>query len=77
MLERYGLTQRETDVVPLLARGLATKQIAAELCISRHTVSDHIKIIFEKCGVTSRGELVAKIFTENLLAEHKAITAHV
>lgn len=77
LLESYGLSSRESEVVPLVARGLSTKQIAAELCISRHTVSDHIKLIFDKCGVTSRGELVAKVFTEHLLPGHKASTSHV
>jgi DNA-binding CsgD family transcriptional regulator len=76
VLESYCLTPRETEIVPLLARGLSTKQIAAELCISRHTVSDYMKTIFEKCDVASRAELVAKVFTENILANHKAETNH-
>jgi DNA-binding NarL/FixJ family response regulator len=76
LLERYGLTPRETEVVPLLARGLSTTQIAAEMCISRHTVGDYIKLIFEKCGATSRGELVAKLFTEHLFDGHKSATAY-
>lgn len=77
LLEAYGLTAREADIVSLIARGLSTKQIAAELCISRHTVSDYTKAIFDKCDVASRGELVAKIFTENLLDAHKALTGYV
>jgi DNA-binding CsgD family transcriptional regulator len=77
MLESYGLSSREAEVVPLIARGLSTKQIAAEMCISRHTVGDYMKAIFEKCNVTSRGELVAKVFTEHLLNAHKAATAHI
>ncbi len=76
LLERYGLTPRETEVVPLLARGLSTKQIAAEMSISRHTVGDYIKLIFEKCEATSRGELVAKLFTEHLFDGHKSATAY-
>jgi DNA-binding CsgD family transcriptional regulator len=76
LLESYGLTQRESELVPLLARGLSTKEIAAELCISRHTVNDHMKLIFSKCGVSSRGELVAKLFSEHIIVGHKAATAH-
>ncbi|MGD9526055.1 MAG: LuxR C-terminal-related transcriptional regulator [Pseudonocardia sp.] len=76
VLESYGLTQRESEVVPLLARGLSTKEIAAEMCISRHTVNDHIKTIFSKCGVTSRGELVARLFAEHISELHHAATAH-
>jgi DNA-binding CsgD family transcriptional regulator len=76
VLESYGLTQRESEVVPLLARGLSTKEIAAEMYISRHTVNDHIKTIFSKCSVTSRGELVAKLFANHILEHHHAATTH-
>ena len=51
----------------LLARGLTTKDIAAELSLSPHTVRDHVKAIFEKAGVNSLGELVANLFNEHLL----------
>lgn len=67
LLESYGLTEREVEIVILLARGLATKDIAAELSLSAHTVRDHIKAIFDKAGVNSRGELVARLFAEHLL----------
>ena len=76
VLESYALTHRESEVVPLLARGLSTKEIANEMCISRHTVNDHIKTIFSKCGVTSRGELVATIFADHMLERHHAATVH-
>jgi DNA-binding CsgD family transcriptional regulator len=76
VLESYDLTQRESEVVPLLARGLSTKDIAAEMCISRHTVNDHIKVIFSKCGVTSRGELVARLFADHILEHHHAATVY-
>lgn len=75
-LESYGLTERESEVVPLLARGLSTKEIAAEMCISRHTVSDHMKAIFAKCNVTSRGELVARLFADHILEHHHSVTTH-
>jgi hypothetical protein len=47
------------------ARGLNTTDVAAELFVSAHTVRDHIKSIFAKLGVSSRGELVAKIFADH------------
>src|SRR5262245_12220245 len=75
VIESYGLTQRESEVVPLLARGLSTKEIASEMCISPHTVNDHIKVIFSKCGVTRRGELVAALFADHILEHHHAATA--
>lgn len=60
----YDLTQREQQIIPLIARGLATAQIADQLYLSRHTVRDYVKSIFEKMGVSSRGELVARLFAE-------------
>jgi DNA-binding CsgD family transcriptional regulator len=70
LLESYGLTERETEVVFLLARGLSSKEAAAELCISPHTVNDHIKVIFTKVGVSSRGELVARLFADHLFESY-------
>jgi DNA-binding CsgD family transcriptional regulator len=52
-------------VTRLVARGLGTSQIAGELVLSAHTVRDHIKAVFEKVGVSSRGELVAKVFADH------------
>ncbi|MFC6288055.1 LuxR C-terminal-related transcriptional regulator [Nocardioides sp. GCM10027113] len=71
IVEAYGLTPREREVVRGIATGLSTPEIAAELFLSAHTVRDYIKSVFEKVGVGSRGELVAKLF-----AEHYAETLH-
>ena len=49
-----GLTDRETQVLKLLARGLATKQIAWELRISPKTADHHIQHIYGKIGVSTR-----------------------
>lgn len=61
----YELTRRELDVTELIARGRSTGEIAATLFLSAHTVRDHVKAIFDKVGVTSRGELVATLFTDH------------
>jgi DNA-binding NarL/FixJ family response regulator len=75
LLESYGLTPRETDIVLGLARGLSAKDIAAELLISVHTVRDHVKAIYEKVGVNSRGELVATLFSRHVIDRfHSAVT---
>ena len=52
------LTDRESEVLALLARGLANKQIAAALGISEHTVKFHVSSIYSKLNVTNRTEAV-------------------
>lgn len=64
VVEAYELTEREQQVVRLIARGVSTAEIAEQLFVSRHTVRDHIKAIFAKAEVASRGELTAKLFTD-------------
>lgn len=49
-----ALTERETDVLKLIARGLANKQIARELHIGEKTVKTHVSNILMKLGVNSR-----------------------
>jgi DNA-binding CsgD family transcriptional regulator len=62
IVEAHGLSEREQKVARLVLQGLATHGIAGELFISPHTVQDHLKAIFDKVGVRSRRELVARIF---------------
>ncbi|MEU4514584.1 helix-turn-helix transcriptional regulator [Nonomuraea wenchangensis] len=62
--QAYGLTPREFEVAQLVARGLSTADIAAALFISPHTVRGHLKAVFGKAGISSRGELVAHLFAE-------------
>jgi DNA-binding NarL/FixJ family response regulator len=53
-----GLTPRETQVLQLLAQGLANKQIARALGISEHTIKFHVSSIYGKLGVGNRTEAV-------------------
>jgi DNA-binding CsgD family transcriptional regulator len=66
-LEINGVTAREREVATLLARGASNSDIAATLVLSPHTVQDHIKSLFEKLGVASRQELVARVFLDEYL----------
>jgi DNA-binding CsgD family transcriptional regulator len=53
----YALSRREREVATLAVRGRTTKEIARQLFLSPWTVQDHLKTIFEKTSVSSRGEL--------------------
>jgi ATP/maltotriose-dependent transcriptional regulator MalT len=57
--DAFGLTEREREVLDLLADGASNPQIAAALFISRKTASAHVSNIIAKLGVTSRGEAAA------------------
>ena len=61
MAEAYGLTERERLVTPHVAQGLDTNTMGEHLYLSPWTVQDHLKSIFEKTGVGTRGELVAQV----------------
>jgi DNA-binding NarL/FixJ family response regulator len=58
IVERGPLTERESEVIDLLAKGLANKQIALSLGISEHTVKFHVSSIYTKLNVTNRTEAV-------------------
>ncbi len=68
-LEAFGATAREREVATLLARGLSRAELAETLVLSPHTVDDHVKSLYEKLGVTSRQELVARVFLDEYLPE--------
>jgi DNA-binding NarL/FixJ family response regulator len=61
------LTNREQEILTLLADGLGNKQIAARLGISTNTVKTHLELLFEKLGVSSRAEAVANGVKRGLL----------
>lgn len=61
LLMAYGVTAREREVCLEVLSGNPTADIARHLFISPHTVHDHLKSVFEKVGVGSRGELVARL----------------
>lgn len=78
-LEASGATAREREVATLLAQGLSKAEIAETLVLSPHTVQDHVKHLYEKVGVASRQELVARVFLDEYLpevVERTPLTSH-
>ena len=61
LLAAYGLTARERTICQEVIAGHSTSDIAGRLFISANTVQDHLKSIFSKVRVRSRGELVARL----------------
>lgn len=55
-----ALTAREAELLRLLATGVDTRAVAAEMFLSVHTVQDHLKSMFAKTGTSSRRELLAR-----------------
>jgi DNA-binding CsgD family transcriptional regulator len=78
-LETFGATPREREVATLIARGLSRAELAEALVLSPHTVEDHVKSLYEKVGVASRQELVARVFLDEYLpevAQQTPLTSH-
>lgn len=61
IVKRYGLSDRESEVLELLNMGQSNMQIAAELSISENTVKRHVNNIFKKTETQSRHEIIYKI----------------
>ena len=51
---RYGISEREQEIVRLLLRGCTNSEIGAALCISSHTVKNHVYSVYRKAGVRNR-----------------------
>ncbi|NTW28894.1 MAG: helix-turn-helix transcriptional regulator [Coriobacteriia bacterium] len=71
LTEAYALSNREADVLLLLARGLNARGIAEHLSISRNTVRTHIQHIYEKLNISSQQELL-KIIDRLHVSGHQA-----
>jgi DNA-binding NarL/FixJ family response regulator len=61
-----GLTEREAQVLTLVAAGLSNRRIAGELQLSEKTVARHLSNIFTKLGVSSRAAATAFAFRHDL-----------
>lgn len=63
----YDLTPREKDILELMVEGLIKKEIADRLDISVHTVSTHLRSVYEKLHVNTNTGAVAKAIREGLI----------
>ena len=83
MFQRLGdepvgaLSERETEVVVLAARGLSNRLIAKELQLSEATVKRHLANIYQKIGVHSRNDAVRTALVEQWIGIHEITSASV
>lgn len=66
----HNLSQREIEVIQLIADGLTDKEIAARLCITPRTVSEHINNIRSKLGAANRASAVYLYFFKLMAQRH-------
>src|SRR5581483_3810613 len=64
--ERSPLSQREREIVALVAQGYKNKEMAEKMFISEQTVKNHLHNIFDKLGVSDRLELALYAIHNNL-----------
>ena len=69
----YGISARELEVLVLVGRGLSNTQIASRLHIAEATVKRHLANVYEKMGVSSRGEAVSKGMGEGWITERDIV----
>jgi DNA-binding NarL/FixJ family response regulator len=86
LLDRFGelarereqldpLTEREREVLALVARGARTREVAAELVVSEKTVKYHLTQIYQKLGVQGRTAAVARARALGLLPRDELLLA--
>jgi DNA-binding NarL/FixJ family response regulator len=63
-----GLSQRESEVLALLATGLTNRLIAAELVLGEETIKTHLRYIYRKLGVNDRAQAVAAALRQGICA---------
>lgn len=57
LADRYALSERETEVFKLMAKGKSAQNIAEEIGVSYNTARTHVRNVYSKCGIHSRNEL--------------------
>ena len=65
--DHLALSEREVEVLELMAKGSANKQIAGDLSITESTVKTHVANIFQKLEVSHRTEAVTKAISQGII----------
>jgi DNA-binding NarL/FixJ family response regulator len=65
--QRLGLTRREQQIVPLIAKGFTNKEIANHFCLSEQTVKNHLYRMKHKIGAEDRLSIVQKFRHHGLM----------
>lgn len=73
MNELAVLTEREREVLALLAGGMTNKEIAERLVVTTNTIKRHLKAIFEKLGVHTRSAAAGKAINAGVVVERSAV----
>lgn len=70
-----GLSEREIEIIRLIANGYTTRQIADKLYRSFHTITTHRKNIMRKLGINSTGELMVYAMHSGLIQSREQLAA--
>jgi DNA-binding CsgD family transcriptional regulator len=70
-----SLSERENEIITLIAEGLTNQQIAEQLFLSNHTINTHRKNIMAKLGVKNTAGIVMYAVKTNLVSPNKFLFA--
>lgn len=65
--DELGLTERQTEVTIWMFRGVSHEIMAKSMNVSAHTISDHVRKVYEKFGVRSKSELYLELLSSNVI----------
>ena len=68
--QAVNISNRESEIIKLIAEGLTNKEIADKLCLSSHTITTHRKNIMGKLGISNTAGLVLYAIKENIVRAH-------